>query len=232
MISSTTAPTPEIQYPESDGLPMADNTKQLQWIVELFDNLRLLFHDRSDVFVAGNLYWYPVEGHPEIRVAPDTLVVFGRPQRHRGSYRQWEEANIPLTVVFEVLSPGNTVPEMNEKFAFYEEYGVEEYYIIDPDANQITIFVKRGDALARVRDIKRFVSPRLGIRVEKGSDNVRFFLPSGGPFISFVELNEQKKRAEERSLRLAELGRKARRQQATPEELRELEQLEDESLPS
>lgn len=52
------------------------------------------------------LLWYPVESHPEIRTAPDVLVVFGRPKGHRGSYKQWEEDNIPPQVVFEILSPG------------------------------------------------------------------------------------------------------------------------------
>ena len=35
------------------------------------------------------------------------MVVFGRPKGRRGSYRQWEEDNIPPQVVFEILSPGN-----------------------------------------------------------------------------------------------------------------------------
>lgn len=239
MISRTTAPTPETHYPESDGLPLADNTKQLEWMFEIFNNLRLLFHERQDVFVACNLFWYPVEGHPEIRVAPDALVAFGRPKGHRGSYQQWLEDNVPLTVVFEVLSPGNTALETTEKFSFYAEYGVEEYYIIDPDTNQISAYVRRRDTLARVRDLKKFVSPRLGVRIERGAEAIVFRRPDGIRFQSFEELAEQKQAAIEaverstrRTARLAELSRKARRQQATPEELKELEQLEDESLPS
>jgi Uma2 family endonuclease len=116
-------------YPESDGLPMADNTKQFRWIFILYGNLAALFSDRPDVFVGGNLFWYPVAGHSELTIAPDVLVVFGRPKGDRGSYRQWDEANVPLTVVFEVLSPGNTFMEMDDKLVFYEEHGVEEYYV-------------------------------------------------------------------------------------------------------
>src|SRR6266481_5332706 len=98
---NATQPGPAvIGYPESDGKPMADNTKQLRWIVVLFGNLSALFRDRQDVFVAANLFWYPVEGENEVRAAPDVLVVFGRPKGDRGSYRQWEEDNVPMTVVF------------------------------------------------------------------------------------------------------------------------------------
>ena len=98
--------------------------------------------------IPQNHLWYPVEGHPEIRIAPDVYVVFGRPKGHRGSYQQWEEDNVPLTVVFEVLSPGNTYPEMDVKHAFYEEHGVEEYYVYDPESNPLSVFVRRGKTSA------------------------------------------------------------------------------------
>ena len=83
--------TPEIIYPDSDGQPMADNTKQYQWIVKIKENLEILFASNPDVFIAGDLLWYAVEGNPKIRQAPDVLVVFGRPKGDRGSYQQWKE---------------------------------------------------------------------------------------------------------------------------------------------
>src|SRR3954468_6978830 len=126
---SLMAPAKPIEYPDDDGLPMADNTIQLRWIVALYDNLSALFHAAGDVFVAGNHLWYPVEDHPEIRSAPDVMVVFGRPKGDRGSYKQWEEDHVPVTVAFEVLSPGNDPFEMADKLAFYDDHGVEEYYL-------------------------------------------------------------------------------------------------------
>lgn len=120
---------PKIVYPESDGKPMADNTKQLEAIVYLYDNLCALFADREDVFVAADLFWYPVEGHPEIRTAPDVMVVLGRPKGHRPSYKQWEEGNVAPQVVFEVLSPSNRPSDLIENYLFYQRYGVEEYYL-------------------------------------------------------------------------------------------------------
>ena len=33
--------TPEIIYPDSDGQPMADNTKQFRWIVTIKENLEI-----------------------------------------------------------------------------------------------------------------------------------------------------------------------------------------------
>ena len=75
----------EIVYPESDGEPMADNTRQFTWIVKIKENLEILFKYNADVFVAGDLFWYPVKGSNKIKLAPDTMVVFGRPKAHRGS---------------------------------------------------------------------------------------------------------------------------------------------------
>jgi len=105
------------------------------------------------------LLWYPLKGHPEIRVAPDVLVVFGRPKRDRGSYRQWEEDNIAPQVVFEILSPGNRVKEMTRKLQFYERYGVEEYYIYDPDDNELEGLQRREGNLQLVEEINGWVSP-------------------------------------------------------------------------
>ncbi len=51
---------------------MADNTKQFRWIVVIQQNLEWLFA-ADEVFVAGDLLWYPVEGDPKIRLAPDIL---------------------------------------------------------------------------------------------------------------------------------------------------------------
>lgn len=75
----------EIVYPESDGLPMADNTIQYRWIVTIEGGLEAQYAAEPNVFVAGNLFWYPVEGHPEIFQTPDILVVFGRLKGDRGA---------------------------------------------------------------------------------------------------------------------------------------------------
>ena len=76
--------TPEIIYPDSDGQPIADNTKQFRWIVTIKENLEILFANFPEVFIAGDLLWYPVEGDNKIRKAPDILAVFGRPKGDRG----------------------------------------------------------------------------------------------------------------------------------------------------
>ena len=73
------SPPPEIEYPDSDGKPMSDHDLQYKWIVVIKEGLEAQFADESNVYVAGNLLWYAVEGESRIRGAPDVLIAFGRP---------------------------------------------------------------------------------------------------------------------------------------------------------
>ncbi len=218
-MSSTTVEAAPIVYPDSDGMPMADNTKQFRAIVTIQGNLEAWFRDRADVLVAGDLLWYPVEGRPDIRRAPDVLVVFGRPKGDRGSYRQWEEGGIAPQVVFEVLSPGNTLTEIAAKFEFYDEYGVEEYYLYDPESGDMSGWRREGGRLRVIAAIDGWVSPRLGIRFEREGGEVRLYLPDGRPFLSFVEVQAQLE--QERQRAEAERQRaEAERQRAEAEQQR------------
>ena len=87
----TQPPQSTVQYPDYDGQPLSENTLQFKWIVLIKEGLETLFRRDCNVFVAGDLLWYPEEGKPKIRQAPDVMVVLGRPKRERGSYKQWEE---------------------------------------------------------------------------------------------------------------------------------------------
>jgi len=210
---------PAIEYPDSDGLPMAENTLQFEWIVTIKGGVDALFLDDPKVFVAGDLLWYPVEGEPTIRMGPDVLVAFGRPKGHRGSYKQWEEGHLAPQVIFEILSPGNRPGEMDREFQFYQQYGVEEYYVYDPDDGSLEGWRRAGDHLEQIPQMAGFVSPRLGIHFDpgKGPDNLMIFGPNGAPFLSYTELfpkseSEQRRadladqRAERLAVRLRELG--------------------------
>jgi Uma2 family endonuclease len=48
-------------------------------------------------------------------------------------------------LVIEILSPGNSKKEMNEKFDLYEETGVREYWLVEPSDNAVYIYVLNED---------------------------------------------------------------------------------------
>ncbi|BAQ67043.1 Uma2 family endonuclease [Geminocystis sp. NIES-3709] len=209
--------TSEIIYPDSDGKPIADNTLQFRWITTIKTNLDWLFADNPQVFIAGDLLWYPVEGDNKKRVAPDVMVVFGREKGERGSYQQWKENNIPPQVVFEILSPGNTTKEMYGKLLFYQNHGVEEYYIYDPDMNDLTVFVRQNNILEMIEGIDSWESPRLGIRFQLSQPELNIYYPNGDRFSTYNEekqkvlaekqrAEKEKERADKLEAKLRELG--------------------------
>jgi Uma2 family endonuclease len=173
-----------IVYPESDGLPMADNTEQYDWIVRIQGNLDLLL---PDAFVGGNLLWYPTEGDNLTRGAPDVLVALGRPKGHRSSFMAWKEGGQP-EVVFEVWSPSNDFADKLRRLAFFDRHGVLEFYAYDPQRNDFTGFVRGPTGLAPVATADGWVSPLLGVRFAPGEVTLEVFGPQGAPFLTFVEL--------------------------------------------
>jgi Uma2 family endonuclease len=200
MIAQTpTETTANIIYPDRDGLPMSDNTKQFRWIVTIKENLELIYTQNPDVFVAGDLLWYPVEGNNTIRQAPDVMVALGRPKGDRGSYQQWREEGIAPQVVFEILSPGNRMGEMNRKLRFYEQYGVSEYYIYDPDRVDFAGWLRNGDRLESIEEPNNWTSPLLGICFKLEAGELEIDRPDGSPFLSFVDLDLRRQAAEQRA---------------------------------
>lgn len=189
----------DIIYPESDGQPMADNTKQFELIVLIKKNLDLLFANNPNVFVAGDLLWYAVKDNNITCKAPDVMVVFGRPKGDRGSYLQWKEDNIPPQVVFEILSPTNSAKEMIGKYKFYERYGVEEYYLYDPDKGELTGWLRSGDELAEIEQMLGWVSPRLGIRFELLDGELEIYHPDGQRFLTYEQQAEAREQEQQRT---------------------------------
>jgi Uma2 family endonuclease len=210
-------PEIEIYYPDSDGKPMADNTKQFKLIVMIKENLEIWFAAMAHVFVAGDLLWYPIEGDNTTSLAPDAMVVFGAGKGDRGSYQQWKENNIAPQVTFEILSPSNFAPEMEEKRKFYETHGVEEYYSFDPDRLRLKGWMRADDRLLPIPDMNGWISPRLQIRFAQVNGELEIYRPDGRKFLTSIELDhlaqQQALRAEQQRLIAREEKQRAEREQ-------------------
>ena len=176
-----------VEYPDSDGKPMADNTLQWDAIAYVVGALRGWFMDRLDVFVAGDLLWYYEEGNPKARIAPDGLIAIGRPPGYRGSYIQWVEGGICPQVVFEVLSPKNTAGEMQRKYALYARLGCMEYYLIDPYLKKISGFERTERGLIFLADAVGRRSPALGLELRFDDEIFRFADQQGNELPTMVE---------------------------------------------
>ncbi|MCC3472835.1 MULTISPECIES: Uma2 family endonuclease [unclassified Microcoleus] len=207
--------TAEIIYPSSDGQPMAESTIQYKLIVKIKEGCESLFKNDPNVFVAADLLWYPVEGRPDISQAPDTMVIFGRPKGERPSYMQFLEDNIAPQVVFEIRSHNDRQTKMNKKLSFYQRHGVEEYYLYDPERNELEGWQRIEGNLEVIEPMEGWISPRLGVRFELGEDGLEIYRPDGQRFLSYAELEEQgelnRQRAEQAVQRAEQESQRAER---------------------
>ncbi len=123
-------PAQAVVYPDSDGMPMADNTKQFDWIV-------------------------------------------------------------------------------------YQQYGVNEFYIYDPDNGAFSGYVRVGGQFEPIPDISGWKSPLTGVTFQvDGEGNLVCTRPDGGCFESFEQLsrraNAERTRADAERTRADRLAEKLR----------------------
>jgi Uma2 family endonuclease len=201
-----------IVYPETDGLPMAENTIEFEWILKLFTGIESQFRADDNVFVAGDLFWYPVEKDTSIRGAPDIMVAFGRPKGHRSSYLQWEEGGIAPQVVMEIRSPGNSdALHMEEIFEFYQTFGVEEYYVYDPASALLTGWQRKRGRLLSIPQLDGWKSPRLNIRFDTSGPELEVYDANGQRFLTVIEKSEQDALKDQKLTEAEEKARKEAR---------------------
>ena len=127
------------------------------------------------------------------------MVAIGRPKGDRGSYQQWREEGIAPQVVFEIRSPGNRLGEMHRKLRFYEQYGVSEYYLYDPDRLDFTGWMRSEDRLESIEQPTDWISLLLGIRFKLEPDGLVIYRPEGQTFSSFIDLDLRRQEAEHRA---------------------------------
>ena len=132
----TPAAPAAIEYPSSDGKPMAENDAQGLTMIYARNVLAQWFSTREDVYVSGDLLIYYEEDNPRVSIAPDVFVVYGVAKRRRMTYLLWEEGKAP-DFVLEVASPNTWREDEGVKRQVYERLGVTEYYQYDPSAESL-----------------------------------------------------------------------------------------------
>ncbi len=130
-LSAPLAPAATVEYPSSDGKPIAESDSQRIPLTYAVDRLRYYFRNHADVYASGNLLIYYEEGNPRARVAPDVFVVFGVRNVERSSYRLWEEGKGP-DFVLGITSRATWREDQRRKRELYRRLRVREYWQYDP----------------------------------------------------------------------------------------------------
>ena len=135
--TSLTYVLPDLEYPSSDGLPMAESDVARDYLIYGVEALSLHFQNRTDVYISGNLFIYYEQGNPKAVVAPDVFVVFGVEKKKRPSYKLWTENQKIPDFVLEVTSKSTVSEDQGTKKGLYAYLGVKEYFQYDPTADYL-----------------------------------------------------------------------------------------------
>ena len=120
-----------IEYPETDGQPMAETDFQREPLTYCVEALGIHFADNPDIYVSGNLLVYYEKGNPKKSFAPDVFVVLNIPNHKRKIYKLWEEGKAP-DLIIEILSEKTWKNDTGKKKVLYGQLGVKEYFLYDP----------------------------------------------------------------------------------------------------
>lgn len=170
----------EIYYPSSESVEMGETTIHFKLIRYLSECLENFFAARADVLVAANLMLYYDEGKPRNYYVPDVFVAFGVPNYDRRIYKFWEEKQFPQ-VVIEVASDSTAENDLGKKYLDYGKFGVQEYYLLDPERAYLPAPVmafKRGAndrLLLAPLENGRIFSPLLNLEFVDTDDEIRLF---------------------------------------------------------
>jgi Uma2 family endonuclease len=149
---------------------MAETGIHVHALLMLFQLLLEFFKDHTDVLVTANQFWYWEKGNPKARRAPDVMVVPGVPREPpRRSYRMWLEGNTLPAAIFEMSSKKTIQNDLGVKFKQYEQIGVREYFLFDPD-RRVLLPALQGFRLVdgrydRIVSVDDTLESELGFRV-------------------------------------------------------------------
>jgi Uma2 family endonuclease len=175
----------DIDYPDSDGRPMAETPRHRKNMNDLIESLDVWFADDASVYVSGNMFVYYVPGDRLRHVSPDVFVVRGVPKNpHPGRrrYLVWEEGKSPDAAI-ELTSESTREEDMDDKFQIYQDkLRIKEYFLFDPYAEYLQPPLQgyrlRKGSYARIGRVNgRLPSQVLGLHLEQAGWQLRLYDP-------------------------------------------------------
>jgi Uma2 family endonuclease len=196
----------EVEYPESDGLPMGETDLHRNWMMRLFDMLRYRYRDQR-VYVACNLLVYHEEGEPSRFVVPDEFVVLDCEPGDRRVFKIWEEGKTP-NVAIEITSRSTKNEDTAHKPELYARIGIKEFFLYDPTSEYMTPslqgFRLQDDKYARIQpgSMGALECQQLGLRLQlKNGQLVILDSETGEPLRTHSEAAEARAAVAEEELR-------------------------------
>jgi Uma2 family endonuclease len=228
--------TREVEYPTTDGKPMAETEVHVDELIEAIQVFRDRFAGEPNVYVNGNMLLYFEEGNPRKHVAPDVMVALNVPKEpKREYYLVWKEGKAPDFIV-EITSKSTRRVDEVKKFALYRDVlRVSEYFLFDPRAEYLDPplqgFRLIGGEYVRIEPIAgRLPSEVVGLHLAREGQHLRLFDPSTGKRLptrleareaAEQHAGEERRRADEERGRADEERRRADASEAARKSLAE-----------
>ena len=206
----------EVEYPSSDGEPMAESDITRDFMIDSVRSLQAYFQQRLDVYVSANSFIYYEQGNNKACISPDVYVVFGVRNRKRESYKVWREGGITPDFVLEVTSETTQNKDQGIKPNIYRRLQVEEYFQYDPSGHYLNPILQGlrlvdgeyepivGESVSP-SDISLY-SKTLGLELCLLYGDLRFRDPQTGKLLENRQEVEQRRREAEQRRREAELA--------------------------
>jgi Uma2 family endonuclease len=172
----------EVEYPTSDGKPMAETEIHRDDMIDLIQTLQDHYAETPKVCVSGNMLMYYEEGNRRKHVSPDVFVTLGIPKKERENYLIWEEGKAPDAVI-EVTSKSTKREDQKKKHDLYQDVlRVREYFLFDPTQDYLKPplqgFRLEGDEYIRIEPVDgRLPSEVLGLHLERDGKELRLYNP-------------------------------------------------------
>lgn len=227
----------EMEYPTSDGQPMAETTLHRKVMADLIEALDRRYAGVPDVWVGGNLFLCYRKGDPSAALAPDVLLAKGVTKWDRPNYLLWEET--PPGLIVEVTSRKTRGEDRGKKKDVYERIGVEEYVLFDPYGDWLRPRLQgfrleegRYQSIAKAAD-GSLASRTTGLILRPEGERLRLFDPATGkPLLWTDELEGARAEAEaaladERAALAEERAARARAEALAAEEATARRKLEE-----
>jgi Uma2 family endonuclease len=132
------------QYEVIDGelfMTPAPRPKHQRIVLRLAEELSRFVRENS----RGEVFISPIdvllEEHTFLQ--PDVLFI----RKERLDIVKEEAIEGPPDLVVEVLSPSTFYKDLRKKMTAYSQFGVQEYWIVDPETETVEIYARRDDKL-------------------------------------------------------------------------------------
>src|SRR4051812_13746488 len=176
----------KVDYPTSDGRPMAETDVHRQDMMDLITTLQDRYAAEPNVYVTGNLLLYYEEGNRRKHVSPDVFVAFGVPKEPlRDYYLLWLEPKGP-DVVIEITSKTTRREDQTKKLVLYRDLlKVPEYFQFDPTEDYLKPSMQGhrlvdGEYVPIAPVEGRLPSLLLGLHLERDGLELRLHDPATG----------------------------------------------------